>query len=86
MQSSAKKMSATTVWPEGFMDIGGMTFQQVYDRKKEFVDFTLTEMKKCSGMFREFQDFCKEKENRNNDASRCNQNISGTHPQDAKKE
>ena len=49
-------------WPKGFMDIGGLTFDEVYERKKEFVEFTLNSMTKCSGMFKRFQDFCREKE------------------------
>ena len=49
-------------WPKGFMDIGGLTFDEVYERKKEFVEFTLHSMTKCSGMFKRFQDFCREKE------------------------
>ena len=51
-------------WPKGFMDIGGLTFDEVYERKKEFVEFTLNSMTKCSGMFKRFQDFCREKENK----------------------
>ena len=52
-------------WPEGFMDIGGLTFDEVYQRKKEFVEFTLNCMQKCSGMFKLFQEFCIEKEKNN---------------------
>ncbi len=44
------------------MDIGGLTFDEVYERKKEFVDFTLHGMTKCTGMFKRFQEFCREKE------------------------
>ena len=50
-------------WPDGFMDIGGLTFDEVYERKKEFVEFTLTSMTKCSGMFKRWQQFCEQKEN-----------------------
>ena len=49
-------------WPEGFYDIGGLTFDEVYDRKKEFVNFVLHGMKNCTGMFKSFQDFCVRKE------------------------
>ena len=49
-------------WPKGFMDIGGLTFDEVYERKKEFVEFTLTSMTKCSGMFKRWQQFCEQKE------------------------
>ena len=49
-------------WPHGFMDIGGLTFDEVYERKKEFVDFAVNGMQNCSGLFKRFQDFCIQKE------------------------
>ena len=51
----------TTRWPKGFQDIGGLTFQQTWDQRPEWVDFTLTEMKDPSGMFKEWKSFCVEK-------------------------
>ena len=54
-----------TRWPEGFCNIGGMTFQQTWDARKEWVEFTLTEMKEPSGMFKEWKDFCIEKKKQN---------------------
>ena len=55
----------TTRWPKGFSNIGGLTFQQTWDTRKEWVDFTLTEMKEPSGMFKEWKDFCLEKKKQN---------------------
>ena len=47
-----------TKWPDGFMDIGGLTFAQTYQLKPEWVDFTLTDMKDASGMFKEWRSYC----------------------------
>ena len=46
-------------FPEGFCDIGGMTFEEVFQLKKEFVQFTLTQMKNAKGLFKLWQDYCK---------------------------
>mgnify|MGYP004134969143 CR=1 FL=1 len=53
-----KTMSANTIWPDGFMDIGGKSFKWVYEHKKVFVEFCLTEMNGPTGMFKEFQKYC----------------------------
>ena len=45
-------------WPDGFMDIGGLTFAEAYKKKPEFVDFTVTDMKEPTGMFREWKTYC----------------------------
>ena len=45
-------------WPEGFCNIGGWSFQRVFDEKKDFVEFTMTCMEKPSGMFAEWKAFC----------------------------
>jgi hypothetical protein len=42
-------------WPENFMDIGGRTFDWVYDNRKEWVDFTKTKMDKPTGLFKEWK-------------------------------
>ena len=47
-----------TRWPEGFCNIGGWTFQRLFDEKKEFVDFTLKCMENPSGLFAEWKAFC----------------------------
>jgi len=48
-------------FPKGFCDIGEISFKDLYDRKKEWVDFTLTEMKSPKGMFKTWQDYCKKR-------------------------
>ena len=48
-------------FPIGFFDIGGMDFESVFRKKKEFVDFTLNEMQKPKGLFKEWKSFCKNK-------------------------
>ena len=47
-------------WPAGFYDIGDRSFKWVFDNRKEFVDFTLTEMEVPSGLFLKWQDYCKQ--------------------------
>ena len=54
-------MLAEKKWPDGFCDIGGKTFQWVWENRKVFVDFCLTDMECATGMFKEFQEFCKKK-------------------------
>ena len=46
-------------FPEGFMNIGGKTFKWVLENKQEFVKFTLNEMEKPTGLFRQWQEYCK---------------------------
>ena len=45
-----------TLFPIGFFDIGGMTFDWVYTNKKEFRDYIL-EIKKATGLWKAFQDY-----------------------------
>ena len=45
-------MSSETIWPDGFCDIGGETFKWVYENKKVFVEFCLTDMESPTGMFK----------------------------------
>jgi len=52
-------MSDETEFPVGFPDIGGKSFEWVFHNKKEFVDFTLTEMSECTGLYKVWQDYCK---------------------------
>ena len=51
-------MSSETIWPDGFMDIGGKSFEWVYTNKKVFVEFCLTDMENPTGMFKKFQEYC----------------------------
>ena len=53
-------MSDTTVFPMIF-GLNGKTFQWVYENKKDWVNFTLTEMKKPLGLFKVWQEYCKRK-------------------------
>ena len=48
-------------FPADFMCIGGKSFEMVYRHRKEFVDFTLNEMTEPKGLFKKWQDFCKNK-------------------------
>ena len=48
-------------FPKGFCDIGLISFKDLYDRKKEFVDFTLKDMENPSGLFLKWKQFCLEK-------------------------
>ena len=48
-------------WPENFYDIGGKSFEWVFENKKEFVLFTLTNMHNPLGLFRDWQHFCMNK-------------------------
>ena len=57
----------TTRWPEGFSNIGGMTFQETFEHRPEWVEFTLSEMKAPSGMFREWKSFCEKKKRQQDD-------------------
>ena len=50
-------MSDNTVFPEIY-GLKNKTFLEVYNTKKEWVDFTLTEMQKPSGLFKTWRDYC----------------------------
>ena len=45
-------------FPPNFMNIGGKSFGWVYENKKEFVDFTLNDMRGCTGLFLQWKDYC----------------------------
>ena len=46
-------------FPTDFMCIGDRSFEWVYQNRPEFVEFTLTEMSNPTGLFLEWQEFCK---------------------------
>ena len=46
-----------TLFPEGFYDIGNMTFYEVYQVKKEFVEF-IKKVDNAKGLFYSFQKYC----------------------------
>jgi hypothetical protein len=43
------------LFPENFPDVGGMSFKWVKNNKKEFCEFVVVDMKKCTGFFLAFQ-------------------------------
>ena len=45
-------------WPDDFVDIGGKTFAWVWENRKEFVDFTLNDMTKPTGLFDVWMKYC----------------------------
>jgi hypothetical protein len=46
-----------TVFPTGFFDIGDKTFLEVYNTRKEFVDF-IKLVDDATGLFGSFQTYC----------------------------
>ena len=52
-----------SLFPDEFPDssLVGKTFAWVYLHRKEFVDFTIHEMKKVSGFYEIWQLYCKRK-------------------------
>ena len=48
----------STVWPDGFLDIGGFTFEQTWKQRKEWVKFTIGEMQEATGMFGNWREYC----------------------------
>ena len=54
-------------FPKNFFDIGEKTFEYVFQHKPDYVQFTINEMKKCTGLFLEWQNYCKEKVKLNNE-------------------
>ena len=46
-----------TLFPDGFFDIGGKTFNWVYVHKKEFVEFIIL-VTNPYGLFYSFQKYC----------------------------
>ena len=50
-------MTDETRWPEGFCDIGNKTFLWVKNNKSDWVDFTLKEMDKPTGLFLQWKKY-----------------------------
>ena len=46
--------------PKGFFDIGGWSFEKVWEEKQEFCEYAL-KISNCTGFMKEFQDFCRQK-------------------------
>jgi hypothetical protein len=53
-------MSDSTEFPLIF-GLRGKSFLWVFTNRKEFVDFTLTDMKKPTGLFLVWKEYCQEK-------------------------
>ena len=51
--------SSETQFPKNFFDIGEKSFEYVFQHKPDYVQFTIDEMKKCTGLFLEWQNYCK---------------------------
>ena len=45
-------------FPTGFQDIGDKSFEWVFVNKKDFVDFTITQMEKPTGLFKQWKNYC----------------------------
>ena len=48
-------------FPKNFCNIGGKSFEWVFENKEEFVKHTLDDMQKPTGLFREWYNYCKER-------------------------
>ena len=46
------------IWPAGFCNIGGWSFDRVFKEKHDFVNFTVTCMESPTGIFKEWKEFC----------------------------
>ena len=46
-------------FPKDFFDIGEKSFEWVYENKAEFVEHTLKDMRNATGIFQEWQQYCK---------------------------
>ena len=46
-------------WPNDFMNVAGKTFRWTYLNRKEFVDFTLRDMREPTGLFQIWKAYCK---------------------------
>ena len=69
MNDSKKYPTFPERFPEGFMNVGGKTFQWVLENKQEFVDFTINEMNKPTGLFRQWKQYCMKYSKKQNDGS-----------------
>ena len=49
-------------WPDGFGQVGGLTFEEAFEKEKKLVQITLSGMSQATGIFKSWFDFCKQKE------------------------
>jgi len=52
-------------WPDNFYDIGGKNFEWTWKNKKDWCEFTETEMSKPSGLFLKWKNFVEFKNKQN---------------------
>ena len=48
-------------FPKGFMNVGLQSFAHVFKTKQTFVDFTIYDMKRTTGFFLLWQNYCRSK-------------------------
>ena len=48
-------------FPKHFFNVSERSFEWVYENKPDYVDFTINEMKNCSGFFKKWQSYCNRK-------------------------
>ena len=53
-------------FPEGFPDVGLMTFATVFQSKKEWVSFTVIDMTNPTGFFKTWKNYCMRKSKQDN--------------------
>ena len=52
-------------WPDNFYDIGGKNFEWTWENRKDWCEFTETEMSKPSGLFLKWKNFVEFKNKQN---------------------
>ena len=60
-----------TIFPEIFPEIGGKEFQWVWNNKKEFCEFTISEISKCTDFFLVWQNYCMRKQDKDAGVSKA---------------
>ena len=45
-------------FPKGFCYVNEVTFKDLFEKNKEWVDFTMTDMKDPKGLFLKWQEYC----------------------------
>ena len=65
-------MDDLLTFPENFMCIGLKTFKFVFEHRKEWVDFTLTDMENPKGLFLKWKQYCQHKLNKNESSPKNN--------------
>ena len=55
-----------TLFPEIFPEVGGKEFLWVWNNKKEFCEFTIRDISKCTDFFLVWQNYCLRKQIKTN--------------------